>query len=151
MTVRDAKSNIPWSVKGVSKEAREAAKSAAAEQGVTMGEWLTQAIRSGEQDLADVPRSVSTEAENHSVNDPPLVGQMPTVSNPADRLRAGISKSIAQSEERILGVVTPLQEIIQQMALRIEALESRHNQEPAALSAPAPHGSPAFRKTGWDD
>ena len=151
MTVRDAKSNIPWSVKGVSKEAREAAKSAAAEQGVTMGEWLTQAIRSGEQDLSDVPHTGRSEAELDPTTDPPTVGQTSTVTNPADRLRAGISESIAQSEARILGVVTPLQEIILQMALRIEALEGRNNKEPEELSAPTQRQSPAFRKTGWDD
>lgn len=34
----------PWSVKGVSREARRLAKSAAAEAGMPMGAWLTQAI-----------------------------------------------------------------------------------------------------------
>lgn len=34
----------PWSIKGVTRESRRLAKSAAAEAGVPMGAWLTQAI-----------------------------------------------------------------------------------------------------------
>lgn len=34
----------PWSIKGVSREARRLAKSAAAEAGIPMGTWLSRAI-----------------------------------------------------------------------------------------------------------
>ena len=37
--------NFPWSIKGVSTEARDFAKTAAAERGITMGEWLTNVIQ----------------------------------------------------------------------------------------------------------
>jgi hypothetical protein len=36
---------MPWSLKGVSTKARDAAKSAAADAGVPMGEWLSSVIR----------------------------------------------------------------------------------------------------------
>ena len=36
---------MPWSLKGVSVEARDAAKSAAAEAGVPIGDWLSDIIR----------------------------------------------------------------------------------------------------------
>ncbi len=43
------KSNIPWSVKGIDPEAREAAKVAARKAGMTLGEWLNSLIlQSGE-------------------------------------------------------------------------------------------------------
>lgn len=43
------KSNIPWSVKGIDPEAREAAKIAARRAGMTLGEWLNSLIlQSGE-------------------------------------------------------------------------------------------------------
>ena len=43
------KSNIPWSVKGIDPEAREAAKVAARRAGMTLGEWLNSLIlQSGE-------------------------------------------------------------------------------------------------------
>ncbi len=44
-TVGDAmKSNAPWSVKGVERDARETAKAAAQREGLTVGEWLNQII-----------------------------------------------------------------------------------------------------------
>ncbi|MBB5518279.1 tetratricopeptide repeat protein [Amphiplicatus metriothermophilus] len=38
------KSNAPWSVKGIERDARETAKEAARREGMTVGEWLNQAI-----------------------------------------------------------------------------------------------------------
>ncbi|MEK7265743.1 MAG: hypothetical protein AAB227_06555, partial [Pseudomonadota bacterium] len=38
------KSNAPWSVKGIERDARETAKAAAQREGMTVGEWLNQII-----------------------------------------------------------------------------------------------------------
>ena len=38
------KSNVPWSVKGIERDARETAKEAAKREGMTVGEWLNQMI-----------------------------------------------------------------------------------------------------------
>ena len=38
------KPGIPWSVKGIEPDAREAAKNAARRSGMTLGEWLNAAI-----------------------------------------------------------------------------------------------------------
>lgn len=38
------KSNAPWSVKGIERDARETAKEAAKREGMTVGEWLNQLI-----------------------------------------------------------------------------------------------------------
>ena len=46
------KIDMPWSIKGVSSEARTLAKAAAAREGVTMGEWVSQAIRRRSQPIA---------------------------------------------------------------------------------------------------
>ena len=35
---------VPWSIKGVDFDAREAAKEAARRDGVTLGEWMNRAI-----------------------------------------------------------------------------------------------------------
>jgi localization factor PodJL len=40
------KSNAPWSVKGIERDARETAKAAAQREGMTVGEWLNQTIYS---------------------------------------------------------------------------------------------------------
>jgi len=39
------KRNMPWSLKGVSLEARDAARAAAQREGLTIGAWLDRAIR----------------------------------------------------------------------------------------------------------
>lgn len=41
---RAVKSNIPWSVKGIERDARETAKDAAKKEGMTVGEWLNKVI-----------------------------------------------------------------------------------------------------------
>ncbi|OFW98595.1 MAG: hypothetical protein A3E78_01720 [Alphaproteobacteria bacterium RIFCSPHIGHO2_12_FULL_63_12] len=47
------KSNAPWSVKGIERDARETAKAAAQREGMTVGEWLNQIIFSaGDPDAA---------------------------------------------------------------------------------------------------
>ncbi|WDI30312.1 hypothetical protein PUV54_10115 [Hyphococcus flavus] len=46
------KSNAPWSVKGIERDAREAAKEAARREGMTVGEWLNQMIYSHGQEGA---------------------------------------------------------------------------------------------------
>ena len=38
------KPGIPWSVKGIEQQAREAAKQAARQSGMTIGEWLNSVI-----------------------------------------------------------------------------------------------------------
>jgi localization factor PodJL len=46
------KPGIPWSVKGIDSEAREAAKHAARRSGMTLGEWLNTVIRDQADDIA---------------------------------------------------------------------------------------------------
>jgi localization factor PodJL len=70
------KAGIPWSVKGVGEEAREAAKSAARLSGMTLGEWLNSIIldhsdpgssdRQGPRSGTSPPESSSTFIENGS-------------------------------------------------------------------------------------
>lgn len=47
------KSNAPWSVKGIDRDAREAAKEAARREGMTVGEWLNHVIMSAGDDAVD--------------------------------------------------------------------------------------------------
>lgn len=146
-----SKSHIPWSIKGVSKEARAAAKKGAGSQGITMGEWLTQAIRSGGDDAPSLGAMVS-QAEMTS-------GSVSRNSEPDGNdggggvglLRQGVVERIGRSEKRILNMVEPLQEIVQQMALRIELLEGQHVAAPLKSPAPPEPKPAAFRKVGWDD
>lgn len=48
------KSNAPWSVKGIERDARETAKEAARREGMTVGEWLNQVIyTAGDPETSD--------------------------------------------------------------------------------------------------
>jgi hypothetical protein len=147
MARNDPKKDMPWSVKGVSKEAREVVKKAAAEQGITMGEWLSQAIRAD----TDEPRGSNPTVENTAPARPPATTREAGSREVEERLRRGIVEKIAESENRILNVVEPLQEIIQQMALRIELLESRSSSPSEKTRPKALDGPPRYRKTGWDE
>jgi localization factor PodJL len=121
-----AKSVLPWSLKGVSPEAREIAKKAAAQQGITIGEWVSRAIR----DVGPEPGAAS---------EPRPAGRVsggPVVASPEDEeaLRAAVRERIYAAEEQVAHVVGPLQDIIERMARRLTRLEeaTAKNPEPAA-------------------
>ena len=59
------KPGIPWSVKGINSEAREAAKHAARRSGVTLGEWLNTVIR----EQADEPAPAKKPPARNSMHD----------------------------------------------------------------------------------
>ena len=62
------KSNAPWSVKGIERDARETAKEAARREGMTVGEWLNQMIYS--QAEGGAPQALSdTEVEGLRLRD----------------------------------------------------------------------------------
>lgn len=153
MAKPDDKANIPWSVKGVSKEARQMAKKAAAAEGLTMGEWLSRAIRADAAATTDPAKIGNREPGKES--EP---GQAPAPARAVEdtapsesRTKHRISRIVAESEERILGVVQPLHEIIQQISVRIEALEDRaRGTTSPALPGPTETNTAPYRKTGWD-
>ncbi|MGV6800990.1 MAG: hypothetical protein ACWA5L_03625 [bacterium] len=60
-----AKSNVPWSIKGINPDARVVAKKAAREAGMTLGEWMNQQIlRNNEQPQTEpVAAKVADERE----------------------------------------------------------------------------------------
>ena len=58
------KSNAPWSVKGIERDARETAKEAAKREGLTVGEWLNQMIYT-----AGEPQESTGEIEGLRVRD----------------------------------------------------------------------------------
>lgn len=58
-------SKTPWSVKGVDKPAREAAKASAHRAGMTLGAWLTQLIEQAtSEDEASTPSDETSPAGN---------------------------------------------------------------------------------------
>lgn len=109
---------LPWSLKGVSPEAREIAKKAAAQQGMTIGEWVSLAIRDVGPDQE--PAAVFENAP--VLDEAPLYGSAET---DGDAVREAVRARIYESEERVAHMVGPLQEIIERLSRRLTRIEER--------------------------
>lgn len=105
------KRGVPWSIKGVSTEAREAARAAVDASGRTMGEWLSEAIRAA--------------AEKQAA---PALPEAPARIEPSPAELAewqALVERIEAAERRNALMVAPLHEILTTIARRLESLESR--------------------------
>ena len=112
---------FPWSIKGVSVEARDFVRTAAAERGITMGEWLTNVIQK------ETKAFESTGDSQQKTNDVSKTPQMLTEG--PERAEDSLLKKLDETEGRVLEAVKPLREILLKLSLRLEALESRHEIE----------------------
>ncbi|MEQ8334901.1 hypothetical protein [Nisaea sp.] len=131
---------LPWSLKGVSPEAREIAKKAAAQQGITIGEWVSRAIRDvgPDQDPGAVPE----------IDGAPAGESLPaTTAADGETMREAVRARIYDTEERIAHMVGPLQDIIEQLSRRLTRIEERAADD----SPPAPPVERAAprRLDGW--
>lgn len=109
---------FPWSIKGVSVEARDFVRTAAAERGITMGEWLTNVIQN------ETKAFESTGDSQQKTNDVFKTPQM--VTEVSKRPEDSLLKKLDETEGRVLEAVKPLREILLKLSLRLEALETRH-------------------------
>jgi len=112
---------FPWSIKGVSVEARDFVRTAAAERGITMGEWLTNVIQN--ETKAFESTGDSQQKTNDVFKKPQMVTEVPK------RAEDSLLKKLDETEGRVLEAVKPLREILLKLSLRLEALESRHEIE----------------------
>ena len=112
---------FPWSIKGVSVEARDFVRTAAAERGITMGEWLTTVIQK------ETKAFESTGDSQQKTNDVSKTPQM--LTEVPERAEDSLLKKLDETEGRVLEAVKPLREIVLKLSLRLEALESRHEIE----------------------
>lgn len=99
------KSNAPWSVKGIERDARETAKEAAKREGMTVGEWLNQMIYS-----AGDPESSGGNVEGLKLRD---------VVTAIDHLH----KRIADSATETGGAVTDVSRKMGDVVERVQRLE----------------------------
>ena len=109
---------FPWSIKGVSVEARDFVRTAAAERGITMGEWLTTVIQN--ETKAFESTGDSQQKTNDVFKTPEMVTEVPK------RAEDSLLKKLDETEGRVLEAMKPLREILLKLSLRLEALESRH-------------------------
>lgn len=109
------RSGVPWSVKGIEPEAREAAKQAARRAGVNSGAWLNQIIMEGGTDeVSSSPQSASAFGASH-VDTRPEPRQHTEATSPAP-------------QERIAIDMAPVTEAMRDIVSRVEQSE-RRNQE----------------------
>ena len=112
---------FPWSIKGVSVEARDFVRTAAAERGITIGEWLTNVIQN--ETKAFESTGDSQQKTNDVFKTPQMVTEVPK------RAEDSLLKKLDETEGRVLEAMKPLREILLKLSLRLEALESRHELE----------------------
>lgn len=141
---RDGKARMPWSVKGVSPEARELAKSATSRDGETMGEWLSDVIRrvgaaqaAGRSLSAPNRRALQVMPGRRPIGEsrrpgPSVPAEVPpAAAAPApdtvdeEALVALVAERIERTENRLAGLMESLEDIIGRLAHRLEHLEDR--------------------------
>lgn len=126
-----SKGTMPWSIKGVSPEARSAAKAAAADSDLTIGQWLDQIIiGSAIGQLSDTKADLAAtqaRAIDEIMSDPVIAA--------IDRLSARVEAT----EQQAADAVAPLTEAIQTLLARVERLEGGDEvtAEPAPAETPA--------------
>lgn len=123
------KSNAPWSVKGIERDARETAKEAARREGMTVGEWLNQMIYS--QAEGGGPNALSdTEVEGLKLRDivtaiEHLRNRVVEAESKSAAALSELTRSMGGFVERVqrLERVKPSEGSYQDIAQRVEKLE----------------------------
>ncbi|GJL94788.1 MAG: hypothetical protein DHS20C05_11930 [Hyphococcus sp.] len=109
------KSNAPWSVKGIERDARETAKEAAKREGMTVGEWLNQMIYSSGD-----PEPSGGEVEGLKLRD---------LITAIEHLHQRVSDSQNQSAENVREVTGKVGEIVERIQ-RLERVKPNQDTNP---------------------
>ena len=117
--------NFPWSIKGISIEARKLAKEGAAKEGLTIGQWLKKIIN---EDHDETVISVNKSLENANSEIAATKTLKSDLSQPPPMKthdETMVLELIDQIEKRYLELTTPIQSILSQLSLRMDLLESK--------------------------
>jgi len=124
------KSNAPWSVKGIERDARETAKAAAQREGMTVGEWLNQIIYT-----AGDPDAHPTTGEIEGLKARDLAAAIEHLSRRIAASEAKSAEAVEMLARSVGGAVERLQRLERAesgvaanddgLAARIEALEAK--------------------------
>ncbi|MEM1381058.1 MAG: hypothetical protein AAGH41_10585 [Pseudomonadota bacterium] len=119
-----AKSNVPWSVKGIDADARSVAKELAKRQGMTLGEWMTAMIREKGLDEAgygEAPRepdpSVVSGVTTDQLRD--VIGSLNRLTDRISAAEKSMQVADIQSREAMGGLNKGLETVFE----RIKRLE----------------------------
>lgn len=119
-----------WSVKGVTAEARDAAKSAAQGSGQTIGNWIDQAIRMNDED-GQPPTSDDAPAQN-------ATDQVDIVA-----ILQALEARVADHADRISEQLAPVRQSIGELANRLEQIEAAQVASADLTSTTSPAPMPA--------
>ena len=117
--------NFPWSIKGISIEARKLAKEGAAKEGLTIGQWLKNIINE------DHDKSFTSPDKSLENANPEIAATKRPKSDlsqsPPKKIHdeTMVLELINQIEKRYLDLTTPIQSILSQLSLRMDLLESK--------------------------
>ena len=117
--------NFPWSIKGISIEARKLAKEGAAKEGLTIGQWLKKLINEDHDASVILPKKSSENAKPENVVTKTLksdLSQRPPIKNHDETT---VLELINQIEKRYHDLTTPIQSILSQLSLRMDLVESK--------------------------
>ena len=117
--------NFPWSIKGISIEARKLAKEGAAKEGLTIGHWLKKIII---EDHDETVISVNKSLENANSEIAATKTLKSDLSQPPPMKthdETMVLEIIDQIEKRYLELTTPIQSILSQLSLRMDLIESK--------------------------
>ena len=119
--------NFPWSIKGVSIEARKIAKDGAMEENLTIGQWLKIIIEK-QSDKASRPNTIpiNTDSSENIYNESKSLNKLDTsVVNDLEQIE--VLRAFNKIETKFLNLTKPLQSILAQLSLRMESLENKIN------------------------
>ena len=117
--------NFPWSIKGISIEARKLAKEGAAKEGLTIGQWLKNIINE------DHDKSFTSPDKSLENANPEIAATKRPKSDlsqsPQKKIHdeTTVLELINQIEKRYLDLTTPIQSILSQLSLRMDLVESK--------------------------
>jgi localization factor PodJL len=130
LVVDAMKSNAPWSVKGIERDARETAKAAAQREGMTVGEWLNQTIYT-----AGDPNAQPTTGEIEGLKARDLAAAIEHLSRRIAASEAKSAEAVEMLARSLGGAVERLQRLERAepgvaanddgLAARLEALEAK--------------------------
>lgn len=121
------RSGVPWSVKGIEPEAREAAKQAARRAGVTLGAWLNQVIMDSGTDEVGL-QEPSAMQSRHAEAPQPAAPQAPQPRPAIDLGPLGeavreLVQRVDSSERRNAEMTRKLEATVGQLAQRLDQSE----------------------------
>ena len=117
--------NFPWSIKGISIEARKLAKEGAAKEGLTIGQWLKKLINEDHDASVILPKKSSENAEPENAVTKTLKSDLTQSSPIKIHDETMVLELIDQIEKRYLDLTTPIQSILSQLSLRMDLVESK--------------------------